>query len=57
MANPFKKVAAVGSGTLGAQIAVPAVNAGYDVAVFDQKPGALDEMIRKLQEDFLSAGD
>ena len=51
MPKPFKKITVVGSGTLGAQIAMLAANAGYDVAVFDQQPGAFDEMIKKLQQD------
>ena len=51
MPKPFTKIAVVGSGTLGAQIAMMAVNAGYDVTVFDQQTGAFDEMIEKLQLD------
>ncbi len=51
MPKPFKKIAVVGTGTLGAQIAMLAVNAGYDVAVFDHQTGAIDEMIKKLQKD------
>jgi 3-hydroxybutyryl-CoA dehydrogenase len=51
MPKPFKKITVVGSGTLGAQIAMLAAHAGYDVAVFDQQTGAFDEMINKLQQD------
>jgi len=51
MAKPFQRVAVVGTGTLGAQIALLAASAGYSVNVFDQKPGAFDEMIDKLQMD------
>jgi len=51
MAKPFQKVAVVGAGTLGAQIALLAANAGYDVNVFDQQPTALDQMIQKLKAD------
>lgn len=51
MPKPFKKITVVGSGTLGAQIAMLAANAGCDVAVFDQQTGAFDEMINKLQQD------
>ena len=51
MAKPFQRVSVVGTGTLGAQIALLAANAGYSVNVFDQQPGAFDEMIQKLQTD------
>jgi 3-hydroxybutyryl-CoA dehydrogenase len=51
MAKPFQKVAVVGAGTLGAQIALLAAHAGYSVSVFDQQPGAFDAMIQKLQAD------
>jgi 3-hydroxybutyryl-CoA dehydrogenase len=51
MAKPFQTVAVVGTGTLGAQIALLAANAGYNVTVFDQQPGALDGMIQKLEAD------
>jgi 3-hydroxyacyl-CoA dehydrogenase len=40
MAKPFESVAVVGTGTLGAQIALLAANAGYSVNVFDQQRGA-----------------
>jgi 3-hydroxybutyryl-CoA dehydrogenase len=51
MGKPFERVAVVGTGTLGAQIALLAANAGYSVNVFDQQPGAFDKMIQKLQAD------
>ena len=51
MSKPFEKITVVGTGTLGAQIALLAVNAGYSVAVFDQQAGAFDEMIDKLHAD------
>ncbi len=51
MNEPIKKIAVVGTGTLGAQIALLASNAGYRVAIFDQQTGAFDEMIAKLQAD------
>lgn len=51
MVKPFQKVAVVGAGTLGAQIALLAANAGYSVNVFDQQPEAFDAMIQKLQAD------
>ena len=51
MTKPFQSVAVIGTGTLGAQIALLASNAGYNVNVFDQQPGAFDQMIQKLQAD------
>jgi len=51
MAKPFERIAVVGTGTLGAQIALLAANAGYSVNVFDQQPGAFDQMIQKLKAD------
>jgi 3-hydroxybutyryl-CoA dehydrogenase len=51
MSKPFHKIAVVGTGTLGAQIALLASHAGYDVTIFDQKTGAFDEMMAKLQAD------
>jgi 3-hydroxyacyl-CoA dehydrogenase len=35
MSNVIKKVAVVGTGTLGTQIAMQAANANYQVKVFD----------------------
>ena len=51
MPKPFEKITVVGTGTLGAQIAMLAVDAGYDVAVFDQQTGAFDQMIKKQHAD------
>jgi 3-hydroxyacyl-CoA dehydrogenase len=51
MPKPFEKITVVGTGTLGAQIAMLAVDAGYDVAVFDQRAGAFDQMIKKQHTD------
>jgi len=51
LAKPFQRIAVVGTGTLGAQIAMLAANAGYIVTVYDQRPGALGEMIQTLDED------
>jgi len=51
MGKPFQRVAVVGTGTLGAQIALLSANAGYTVTVFDKQPGAFDQMIQKLQTD------
>jgi 3-hydroxybutyryl-CoA dehydrogenase len=51
MVQPFQKIAIVGTGTLGAQIALLAANAGCSVNVFDKQPGAFDQMIQKLHTD------
>ena len=51
MAKPFKKIAVVGTGTLGAQIALLASNAGYQVTVFGHQAGAFDAMLEKLDAD------
>jgi 3-hydroxybutyryl-CoA dehydrogenase len=51
LAKPFQQIAVVGTGTLGAQIAMLAANAGYSVTVYDQRTGALDEMIQTLDAD------
>ena len=51
MTEPFKTITVVGTGTLGFQIALLASNSGYDVTIFDQKPGAFDEMMAKQQAD------
>jgi 3-hydroxyacyl-CoA dehydrogenase len=51
MTKPFKKIAVVGTGTLGAQIAMLASNAGYSVTIFDRQVGAFDAMMEKLHAD------
>ena len=51
MTKPFKKIAVVGTGTLGAQIAMLASHAGYSVTIFDQQVGAFDAMMEKLHAD------
>jgi 3-hydroxybutyryl-CoA dehydrogenase len=45
----IKKVAIVGAGTLGAQIAVLAADAGYDVAAFDPDPKAFHKNLEDLR--------
>jgi 3-hydroxyacyl-CoA dehydrogenase len=51
LTKPFQRIAVVGTGTLGAQIALLAANAGYSVTVYDQRTGALDAMIQTLDAD------
>jgi 3-hydroxybutyryl-CoA dehydrogenase len=56
MNKPLENVTIVGAGTLGAQIAILAVNAGYQVAVFDLRPEAFEAMIAKLRSDLQAKG-
>jgi 3-hydroxybutyryl-CoA dehydrogenase len=56
MTKPFRKIAVVGTGTLGAQIAMLASHAGYSVTVFDQRTGVIDEMIQTLHADIREKG-
>jgi len=44
----FEKVTVIGTGTLGAQIALLAANSKYDVTVYDVREGALLETIERL---------
>ena len=58
MTKPIKieKVAIIGAGTLGAQIAMVATNSGYDVTVSDPTAGAFDTTIDKLYADLKDRG-
>ena len=51
MSKPLEKVAVVGTGILGAQIAMLAVHAGYRVKIFDPREGAFIETYNKIQND------
>ena len=48
MNKPFEKITVVGAGTLGAQIALLAANAGCDVTIHDVREGALGETVDRL---------
>jgi 3-hydroxybutyryl-CoA dehydrogenase len=48
---PLKKVAVVGTGILGAQIAMIAAHAGYKVKVFDPREGAFQQTYEKIRFD------
>jgi len=48
---PLKKVAVVGTGILGAQIAMIAAHAGYKVKVFDPREGAFQRTYEKIRSD------
>ena len=51
MSKPLEKVAVVGTGILGAQIAMLAVHAGYRVKIFDPREEAFIETYNKIQND------
>jgi len=46
----IKKVAVVGSGVLGTQIAVQSAHFGYDVSVFDPNPASFEKAHRNLKD-------
>ena len=52
MAKPFEKVAIVGTGILGAQIAMLAAHAGYTVKVYDPREEAFLETYNKIKDGF-----
>ncbi len=52
----IKKVAIVGAGTLGAQIAVLAADAGYDVTAFDTNPKAFSKNLEDLRLSLRNKG-
>ncbi len=49
MPMEFKRLAVVGFGTLGAQIAAQAVSSGYEVSAFDVSPDALQQALDSLK--------
>jgi len=56
MSKPFERVAVVGSGVLGTQIAMLAEYAGYKVCVYDIRAGAFAETYAKLYSDLKAKG-
>ena len=56
MNKPFERVAVVGSGLLGTQIAMLAAHAGYKVCVYDPRDGAFDETYARLYSDLKAKG-
>ena len=56
MDKPFERVAVVGTGLLGTQIAMVAAYAGYKVSVYDTREGAFDEIYAKLYADLKAKG-
>jgi 3-hydroxybutyryl-CoA dehydrogenase len=49
--GPLRKIALVGTGILGTQIALLAVNAGYEVMAYDQREGVFEQTYNKIQSD------
>jgi 3-hydroxybutyryl-CoA dehydrogenase len=56
MNKPFERIAVVGVGLLGTQIAMLSANAGYKVSVYDTREGAFDETYDKLFADLKAKG-
>jgi len=56
MSKPFAKVAVVGTGLLGTQIAMLSVYAGYKVSVYDARNGAFYDTYDKLFTDLKTKG-
>ncbi|MBI4963014.1 MAG: hypothetical protein HY913_07055 [Desulfomonile tiedjei] len=54
--KPFERVALVGSGILGTQIAMLAAHAGYSVKVYDPKKDAFIETYNKIEKDLKAKG-
>ena len=50
MGQQIKKVAVIGTGTLGAQIAVQAASYGYDVKAYDQDPESFQKTLQKIRD-------
>ncbi len=55
-ALPFPRFAVVGTGIQGTQIAMIAARAGYEVTVFDPRPGAFRQTFEKLRADLKAKG-
>jgi len=49
MSEDIKKVAVVGTGTLGTQIAMQAANANYQVKIFDVKKGSFERTLQTIK--------
>jgi 3-hydroxybutyryl-CoA dehydrogenase len=54
MNKPFERIAIIGTGLLGTQIAMVSTYAGYKVSVYDTKEGAFNETYDKLYADLKS---
>ena len=56
MKKPLQKIAVIGTGILGTQIAMMAANAGYKVKVYDPVSGAFDATYKKIHADLQAKG-
>ncbi len=56
MDRPFERVAVVGTGILGTQIAMVSAHAGYQVRVYDTRENAFEETYNKLYTDLRGKG-
>ncbi len=52
----LQRVAVIGSGVLGAQIAMVAAYTGYTVKAFDAKEGAFGQTLERIRSDFKGKG-
>ncbi|MBC8393665.1 MAG: NAD-binding protein, partial [Deltaproteobacteria bacterium] len=51
MSKLINKVAVIGGGTLGSQIAMLASDAGYQVKIFDSRQNAFSESLQRLRSE------
>ena len=56
MSKPFERMAVIGTGVLGTQIAMVSAYAGYDVNVYDAAAASFDATIAKLSADLKAKG-
>jgi len=56
MDKPFQKMAVVGTGFLGSQIAMLSAFSGYKVCIYDIREGAFDQTYDRLFKDFKAKG-
>ncbi|MBN1828302.1 MAG: hypothetical protein JW884_04045 [Deltaproteobacteria bacterium] len=56
MKKPFSRIAVVGTGILGAQIALLAAHGGYEVKIYDPREGAFDDTYRRIYHDLKAKG-
>jgi len=56
MTQKIEKLAVIGTGLLGTQIAMISAHAGYKVSVYDTISGAFDDTYKKLYADFKAKG-
>ncbi len=56
MSKPIERVAVIGAGILGTQIAMVSANAGYEVSVYDAVEGSFDATYAKLYAELKARG-